>query len=100
MDKALAEELNRSLRSYRIFLEAFEPGYGDGFIALGEREFLHKHTTHLSETQRIEMASIDARAMDFAKAKYSGVEEDDDVRIIRHIAKLALGEVGLDDLIE
>lgn len=88
MSKQLAPTLEQSLKTYQAFIEDFEPGSGDTFIALGAREYLQ--AKDLTESQRQRMAETDGRVLSLSDVQYED-DADDDVSILRMIADVIRG---------
>lgn len=92
MSKTLGQELQDALESYSVNVEYWDPGAGDTFILLGQREFLQKNIGTLSEDQRTRMEAVDRRVLELSAARYPIPDEQgDDVRTLRFVADLIMG---------
>ncbi len=93
MSDNLKRKLDTTLKHYSIEVKYWMPQIGDTFLMLGQRLFLQKHLTDMTEEQHERMREIDRRVLELAAVDYELKEDEDDsdVRTLGFVADIING---------
>ena len=93
MSDNLKRKLDTTLKHYSIEVKYWMPKIGDTFLMLGQRLFLQKHLTDMTEEQHERMREIDRRVLELAAVDYELKEDEDDsdVRTLGFVADIING---------